>query len=217
MADEATRTVRRWLQGVSQAASGSASPHLLQWTSYTLAASRYLGVPSARRVAKCVRQSHVIPSHFRCLLFSLLIATAVICVAGGCNQAANETTPADAHTTPVDAPAEHTAETNAENKPAVGTVARVTLDDVDREIDLNRRLHFCVFENGDSDYIYVGTKNGMWSRGQFDLTIDGEKVFTGNIYHLVYEGVIIRMGDVLSEQPQTNSGLHVTRVTGTFQ
>jgi hypothetical protein len=104
-----------------------------------------------------------------------------------------------------------------EEKPIVGTVARVKIGDADREKNLNDRLHFCVFENGESDYIYVGTKYGMWSSGQFDLTIDGKKIFTGNIEHLVYGGLIIQMGDVLSEQPRSNIGVHITRVTGMFK
>lgn len=74
-----------------------------------------------------------------------------------------------------------------------------------------------VLQNGASDFIYVGTRDGMWSRGAFDLTIDGEHIFTGQVQHLLYEGVVIQMGDVLAKQPESNSGVHITRVTGTFQ
>ena len=147
---------------------------------------------------------------------NLLIATLLIYVAG-CNQATNELTLAVAGSTQHTTTSQSSAEANTENKPAVGTVARVELDDNDREKNLNDRLHFCVFENGDSDYIYVGTKYGMWSRGQFDLTIDGKNIFTGDIKHLVYEGIVIQMGDVLSEQPKSNIGVHITRVTGMFK
>jgi hypothetical protein len=93
----------------------------------------------------------------------LLIVTLLTCVAG-CNQTSNELTLAAAQQT---TKSESSADATDENTPAVGTVARVELDDNDREKNLNDRLHFCVFENGDSDYIYVGTNYGMWSRGQF--------------------------------------------------
>jgi hypothetical protein len=110
-----------------------------------------------------------------------------------------------------------TSEAKSGEKTSVGTVARVELADKQREKFLNDRIHFCVFENEDSDFIYVGTKGGMWSRGQFDLTIDGKKIFTGEIDHLVYEGVVLQMGDALAAQPKSNFGVHITRVTGTFK
>lgn len=112
---------------------------------------------------------------------------------------------------------EPSTDAKGDDAPPVGTVARVELADKQQEKDLNDRLHFCVFENGDSDYIYVGTKYGMWSRGQFDLTIDGKKIFTGEIKHLVYNGVVLQMGDVLAEQPRSNIGVHITRATGIFK
>ena len=147
---------------------------------------------------------------------NLLIATFLV-YAAGCNQPASESALAVASSTQHTVTSQSSTGAKAENKIVVGTVARVEIDDNDREKNLNDRLHFCVFENGESDYIYVGTKYGMWSRGQFDLTIDGEKIFTGHIEHLVYEGVVIQMGDVLLEQPKSNIGVHITRVTGMFK
>jgi len=82
---------------------------------------------------------------------------------------------------------------------------------------LNRRLHFCVFENGENDLIYVGTKYGLWGDGEFDLSIDETVVFAGQVKHLLYEGVLINMGDVLVEQPHSNNDIHITRVTGWFK
>lgn len=107
----------------------------------------------------------------------------------------------------------------AENDPkkAVGTVATVHLRDEEQSRNLHNRLHFCVFDNGDSDYIYVGTKYGMWSNGEFDLSIDGKRVFTGRVPHLLYGGTILQMGDVLDAQPRSNIGVHITRVTGIFK
>ena len=147
---------------------------------------------------------------------TLLIATFLICVAG-CGPASHESLFSVVGSTQPTTTSESSVGAKAENKPIVGTVARVKIGDADREKNLNDRLHFCVFENGESDYIYVGTKYGMWSSGQFDLTIDGKKIFTGNIEHLVYGGVVIQMGDVLSEQPKSNIGVHVTRVTGVLK
>lgn len=148
---------------------------------------------------------------------SLLIVTFCVCVAGCNHQAANEVSMAVAGSSQHTSKSQSSAKATAENKPVVGTVASVKIDNNDREENLNDRLHFCVFENGDSDCIYVGTKYGMWSRGQFDLTVDGEKIFTGDIEHLVNEGVVIQMGDVLSAQPKSNFGVHITRVTGIFK
>ena len=104
----------------------------------------------------------------------------------------------------------------------VGTVASVKLPDKERSKHYQGRLHFCIFENGETDLIYVGTKYGMWSSGEFDLSIGdgfepGEVVFTGKVNNLVYGGVILNMGDVLSEQPRSNIGVYITRITGWFK
>ena len=105
----------------------------------------------------------------------------------------------------------------SEQKPSKGTVAHVKIGNKKRGDDCNARLHFCVFDNGKSDFIYVGTRYGMWSDGEFDLTIDGKVVFTGEIERLCYEGAVIQMGDVLSEPLKTNIGVHISRVTGWFK
>ena len=106
---------------------------------------------------------------------------------------------------------------SSEENPSLGTVAHVKIGDKERGDDCNARLHFCVFDNGESDFIYVGTRYGMWSDGEFDLTIDGKVVFTGKIERICYEGAVIKMGDVLSEPPKTNIGVHISRVTGWFK
>lgn len=96
----------------------------------------------------------------------------------------------------------------------------IHLDDEDQSNRLNGRLHFCIFENGEHDLIYVGTNYGMWSQGEFELSIgaDGmspnKVVFTGRIEHLVYEGVFLDMGNFLKEQPDSNIGIAITRITG---
>ena len=105
-------------------------------------------------------------------------------------------------------------------KPIVGTVVNIKTSEngrSKRDYDLNSRLHFCVFENGDSDYIYVGTNYGKWADGEFDLSVDDKIIFTGNSGKLIYNGVVIQMGDVLDKQPESNIGINVTRVTGWFK
>eukprot|EP00456_Euglypha_rotunda_P032854 TRINITY_DN2548_c0_g1_i6.p1 TRINITY_DN2548_c0_g1~~TRINITY_DN2548_c0_g1_i6.p1 ORF type:complete len:159 (-),score=11.76 TRINITY_DN2548_c0_g1_i6:214-690(-) len=82
---------------------------------------------------------------------------------------------------------------------------------------LNERLHFCVFENGNHDVIYVGTKYGGWYNGEFDLSFRDKVVFTGKVNSLVFEGQIIDMGNVISTTGQSNFDLKITRVTGRFK
>ncbi|NNE00049.1 MAG: hypothetical protein HKN47_22240 [Pirellulaceae bacterium] len=103
---------------------------------------------------------------------------------------------------------------NQVDRSLVGTVIRVRLDDKKKEANMNGRLHFCLFDNGKSDQLYVGTKYGMWSMGEFDLTIDGKKMVTASVPHLLYGGTIINVGDVLQSQPKNNKGIAITRVDG---
>jgi len=97
-----------------------------------------------------------------------------------------------------------------------GVRAFVRLDDKDWAEDLNTRLHFCVFENGSEDWIYVGVKYGMWSAGDFDLQVGRRLVFTGQVDHLLYGGALIPMGDVVQGELD-HSSLQITRVTGMFK
>jgi hypothetical protein len=149
---------------------------------------------------------------------------ALLSAAGGAALVAvlREATPAPVHheTAPLDGGTPSPGPPGGVSAPlsiGPGTVAHVRLADRVRQDHLNDRLHFCVFDNGANDLIYVGTKYGMWSRREFDLSIEGKVVFAGKVEHLVYEGITINMGDVLSEQPQSNIGIHITRVTGVFK
>ena len=146
--------------------------------------------------------------------FALFLATTV-CFAG-CAERDSEsvTTPVVASEPLAIGTQNNSDATDSQN---VGTVAHVEIDDAQHEENLNGRLHFCVFDNGESDTIYVGTKYGMWSKGEFDLEIGGKTVFTGHVPHLVYGGVVIDMGNALEEQPKSNIGVHITRVTGMFK
>jgi hypothetical protein len=105
-------------------------------------------------------------------------------------------------------------------KPALsathGVRAFVHLPERDRADDLNDRLHFCVFEDGGDDWIYVGVRGGMWSSGEFDLRVGRRLVFTGRVESLVYGGAVFRMGDAVQGHPD-HSTLRITRVTGTLK
>jgi len=101
--------------------------------------------------------------------------------------------------------------------PFTGRLVVVSRGDEERDESVNSQLYFCVFENGDNDLIYAGTKYGMWAQGEFDLSIDGKVVFTGKIKNLLFEGILINMGDVLAEHPRSNSRINITRVTGVFK
>ena len=95
-----------------------------------------------------------------------------------------------------------------------GTVVHVRTGSHERDKSYNERLHFCLFENGDHDLLYAGTKHGMWSDGWIELTIKNEKVFTGSLPDLTYGGTIIDLGNVLEEQPKSNFGQSITKIKG---
>ena len=100
-----------------------------------------------------------------------------------------------------------------------GIVATVDLDSHPHPDAVRaRRLHFCVFENGDEDYIYVGVGGGMWMDGSFDLEVDGAVVFTGRVQRLLYEGTTLRTGNVIDGPLQrSRPEVRITNVAGNFQ
>lgn len=98
-----------------------------------------------------------------------------------------------------------------------GTVAAVHTGDAERDEDLNGRLHFCLFENGKHDLLYVGTKYGMWSDGWIELTLNDEVVFSGKVPGIAYEGVLLDVGDVIEKPLETNIGIEITKVKGWFK
>jgi len=105
---------------------------------------------------------------------------------------------------------------SAVSPPASGVRAFVRLEDRARSDSLNDRLHFCVFENGEDDWIYVGVESGLWSSGEFDLCVHGRLVFTGKVEHLLYGGLLLRMGDVIRDGAD-HSMLTITRVAGVLK
>lgn len=98
-----------------------------------------------------------------------------------------------------------------------GIVARLSSTASPFSKNRDRKLNFCVFENGAHDLIYVGTSYGMWSDGEFDLSYKGKVIYTGKIKYLLYEGTIIDMGDVLDTTGDKNVEVVITRVVGWFK
>jgi hypothetical protein len=143
-------------------------------------------------------------------MFNVLIAGLLLSAVG-------TTSATKSLTTAVVGTSQASAEGKPEDKPIVGRLARVNSGDAARDKDMNGRLHFCVFDNGTSDSIYVGTQYGMWSHGQFDLTVDGKAVFTGQVDNLLYGGIVIQMGDVLTEKKSIPTSVSITKVTGIFK
>lgn len=94
----------------------------------------------------------------------------------------------------------------AEAPSTVGTVISVDTGNIKRDEALNQQLHFCLFENGKHDLLYVGTKYGMWSDGWIELTIHGKRVFSGKVPRLLYGGTLLDLGDVIDKQPQDDLG-----------
>jgi hypothetical protein len=70
---------------------------------------------------------------------------------------------------------------------------------------VSSHLHFCVFENGTHDIIYVGTKFGGWYNGEFDLSFHDKVIFTGKVEDLIYGGQAFDMGNVLTTVERGNS------------
>lgn len=83
-------------------------------------------------------------------------------------------------------------------------------------------LHFCVFEDGRSDAVYVATRWGGWYNGQFELRYNSKIIANVKVPDLTYGGVIIPIGDVLDELPRNNGGmggpmLYITNVRGVLK
>ena len=96
----------------------------------------------------------------------------------------------------------------------VGRVVRIRLKNQKAEERWDKRLHFCVFDNGKHDQIYVGTNFGGWMYGEFDLSVGGRVVFTGRVKRLLYGGVILAMGDVFDKSAVDLREVRITRIEG---
>lgn len=105
---------------------------------------------------------------------------------------------------------------SADALPTNGIRAFVDLPEKDRTEHWNDRLHFCVFENGSDDWIYVGVKYGYWGSGEFDLRSGDRLAFTGRVPALLYGGTLLRMGDTIPGGSD-HSSLRITRVAGTLK
>jgi hypothetical protein len=83
-------------------------------------------------------------------------------------------------------------------------------------------LHFCVFENGKNDSVYVATRAGGWYNGQFEINQNAKIVATVKVPDLTYGGAMIPIGDVLDAVPKNNGGMggpmiYITNVRGVLK
>ena len=62
--------------------------------------------------------------------------------------------------------------------------------------------------------LYVGTKYGMWSEGQFDLVVDGNVAFSGTVPHLLDGGALIDVGNVIDTLPKSGKSTYLTNIKG---
>ena len=104
-------------------------------------------------------------------------------------------------------------------KPKIGVVVFEKGADDERHSRITDHLHFCVFEDGKNDAVYVATRWGGWYNGQFELRHDSKVVVNVKVPDLIYGGVMIPIGDVLDEIPKNNGGmggplLYITNVRG---
>lgn len=88
--------------------------------------------------------------------------------------------------------------------PKEGHVLHVQTGDRDWDSACNDHLHFCVFENGKTDSLYIGTKYGLWMNGKFDVEINEKIVFSGSVKRLLYSGMIIDIGDAIPADFETD-------------
>jgi hypothetical protein len=65
--------------------------------------------------------------------------------------------------------------------------------------------------------IYVGINQGLWSHGEFDLSFKDKVVYSGQVRYLLYEGMIVDMGDVIRTTDVRDDELKVTRIKGWFK
>ena len=95
-----------------------------------------------------------------------------------------------------------------------GFVVTVETGDADWDSACNDHLHFCIFENGESDLMYVGTKYGLWMNADFDLTFNGNVVFTGGFDRLLYSGRLVDIGNAVPPEfdPEEDFDLNGSKV-----
>lgn len=108
-------------------------------------------------------------------------------------------------------------------KTKVGRVIHARLGDTERERFIADHLHFCAFDNGENDFLYVGTTYGMFSKGELELSVDRKVVAKLGVPHLVYGGVMLPLGDVFNGDPEPDPGMYggdgiaITKISGVFK
>lgn len=104
-------------------------------------------------------------------------------------------------------------------------VGKVILEvglDEERVTRTNEHLHFCIFDNGKNDSIYVATRFGGWYMGRFELKHDSKVIATVNVPDLLNGGVMIPIGDVYDSKSHGEVGFgasrtYVSNVRGVFK
>lgn len=106
-------------------------------------------------------------------------------------------------------------------EPNIGVVVFEKGADDERHSRITEQLHFCLFENGKNDAVYVATHWGGWFNGEFELRRDSKVLAKLQVPDLVYGGVMIQVGDVLDEIPKNNGRggplFYVANVRGVFK
>jgi hypothetical protein len=107
-------------------------------------------------------------------------------------------------------------------KPNIGVVIFERGTNEERSTKIADHLHFCVFENGKNDAIYVATLSGGWFGGHFELMLNSKIVAHVNVPDLVYGGVMIPIGDAIDEIPKEHRGMggpaiYVSNVQGVLK
>ncbi|TWU39218.1 hypothetical protein [Novipirellula artificiosorum] len=98
-----------------------------------------------------------------------------------------------------------------------GNVIQFVGQNAEQTKNLRGRLHACIFDRGENDLLYIGTKYGMWSNGSFDLTVEGKVVHSAKLPYLLYSGTLVDIGNVLDADPKTGDGIKIENVKGWFK
>ena len=110
----------------------------------------------------------------------------------------------------------------AKEAPDIGQVIFVNeISGNERTKQLGSRLHFCFFENGEKDCIYVAIPHGYWENGEVDLLVDGAVASTIKVPSLSDMGALIKLDNVVDKLRQPNGlelpQLSIDNIRGTFK
>lgn len=90
----------------------------------------------------------------------------------------------------------------------IGQVVFVNSLSVDEQTkQIGSQLHFCFFENGEKDWIYVAVPHGYWENGEVDLLVDGNVAATIKVPNLSDVGALIKHDNVVQDLRERNGML----------